>query len=34
MLKSINGILKFADIALELVRIQATVIVDNGCYIC
>lgn len=29
MLKSINGILKFADVALELVRIQATVIVDN-----
>lgn len=29
MLRSINGILKFADIALELVRVQATVIVDN-----
>ena len=29
MLKSINGILKFADVALELVRIQATVIIDN-----
>lgn len=29
MLKSIKGILKFADHALELVRIQATVIIDN-----
>ena len=29
MLKSINGILKVADVALELVRIQATVIIDN-----
>ena len=29
MVKSINGILKFADVALELVRIQATVIIDN-----
>jgi ribosomal-protein-alanine N-acetyltransferase len=29
MLKSINGILKFADDALEIVRIQATVIIDN-----
>ncbi len=29
MLKSINGILKFADVALELVRVQATVIIDN-----
>lgn len=29
MLTSINAILKFADIALELVRIQATVIIDN-----
>ena len=29
MLTSINAILKFADIALELVRVQATVITDN-----
>lgn len=29
MLKSIKGILKFSDYALELVRIQATVIIDN-----
>ncbi len=29
MLKSIKGILKFSDHALELVRIQATVIIDN-----
>ena len=29
MLKSINGILKFADVGLELVRVQATVIIDN-----
>ena len=29
MLKSINGILKFADVALELVLVQATVITDN-----
>jgi [ribosomal protein S5]-alanine N-acetyltransferase len=29
MLKSIGGILKFADLALELVRIQATVVTDN-----
>jgi [ribosomal protein S5]-alanine N-acetyltransferase len=29
MLKSIKGILKFADFALQLVRVQATVIMDN-----
>ena len=30
MLKSIKGILKYADYALGLVRVQATVIIDNG----
>ena len=29
MLKSIKGILTFADLVLALVRIQATVIIDN-----